>query len=60
VVRGHGRPERAADGRRRHAHAGSATNGPTLGTEAAGTLYSFTMPAATMVASKTYAWEAIG
>jgi hypothetical protein len=38
----------------------SATTGPTLGTEAAGTLYSFTMPAATMVASKTYAWEAIG
>lgn len=38
----------------------SATTGPTLGTDAAGTGTSFTMPAATMIASKTYAWEAIG
>lgn len=37
-----------------------ADEGPTLGTEAAGTANSFTMPAAAMVASKTFAWEALG
>lgn len=37
-----------------------AATGPTLGTTAAGTYNSFTMPATVMVASKTFAWEAIG
>lgn len=37
-----------------------AATGPTLGTAAAGTEGSFTMPATVMVASKTFAWEAIG
>lgn len=37
-----------------------AATGPTLGTEALGTVNSFTMPAGTMVASKTFAWVAYG
>lgn len=37
-----------------------AATGPTLGTDAAGTATSFTMPAGTMVASKSFRWEAWG
>lgn len=37
-----------------------AATGPTLGTAAEGTATSFTMPAGTMVASKTFRWVAWG
>ena len=37
-----------------------AATGPTMGTDAAGTKNSFTMPAAAMVASKTFTWVAYG
>lgn len=35
-------------------------NGPALGTAAAGTETTITFPATAMLASKTFAWEAIG
>lgn len=37
-----------------------AAEGPTMGTEAAGTANSVTFPAAIMLASKTFAIEAVG